>query len=350
MSATARAAVEAALHRFPVVSGHLDAATSGIPPVASVNATRTALAMWAGGQIDGPGYDHVVDRSRAAFARLIGVRTEDVACGPQVSPFAGLVAASLPRGAQVLLAEGDFASIVFPMLAQESRGVRIREAPLEQLVEAIDGSTTLVVVSAAQSGDGRVVDLDALAAAADHHGADVFLDATQAAGWMPIDGSRVTYVVAGAYKWLLSPRGTAFFAVRPEAAERLTPHTAGWYATDLPWDNCYGSPLRLSPTAKRFDVSPAWMCWAGTTPSLELIEELGVEAIGAYDLELAGRLREGLGMEPYPSPIVIADHPEAEERLARAGIRAAVRAGRVRLSCHLPSTEADVDRAIEALT
>lgn len=43
------------------------------------------------------------------------------------------------------------------------------------------------------------------------------------------------------------------------------------------------------------------------------------------------------------------DRPEAEQRRDGAGVRASVRAGRVRLSCHFPPTEADVDRAIDAL-
>jgi selenocysteine lyase/cysteine desulfurase len=37
-------------------------------------------------------------------------------------------------------------------------------------------------------------------------------------------------------------------------------------------------------------------------------------------------------------------------RLAAAGVRAAVRAERARLSFHLYTTEADVDRALEALS
>jgi selenocysteine lyase/cysteine desulfurase len=306
--------------------------------------------MWAGGQINGPGFDVSVDRARTAYAALLGVRAQDVACGNQISVYAGLVAASLEPGAEVIVAEGDFTSIVFPMLAQEARGVRVREVPLERVVDAIGARTTLVAVRAVQSRDGRVIDLDALARAADHHGADVFLDATQATGWLPIDGTRFTYVATGAYKWLLSPRGTAFMAIRPEAIARLTPHTAGWYAAASPWDSCYGGPLRLPPTAKRFDISPAWICWAGTAPSVELVAELGVEAIHAYDLALAGRLRDGLGMPPSDSAIAIVDHRDAEERLARAGVRASVRDGRVRLSCHLPATPTDIDRALEALT
>ena len=55
-------------------------------------------------------------------------------------------------------------------------------------------------------------------------------------------------------------------------------------------------------------------------------------------------------MPPYDSAIVIADRPDAEARLQRAGVKASVRAGRVRLSCHLPATVDDIDRALTALT
>ena len=340
----------AALERFPPVRGHLDAATSGVPPLAAVAAMREAVAAWAEGRIDGPGFDVAVDRSRAAFARIAGAEPGDVACGGSASVFAGLVAAAVPPGGEILVAAGDFTSVVFPMLVQQRRGVRVREVALERVPEAMSKDTALVAVSAVQSADGRVLDLDALAAASAHHGADVFLDVTQAAGWLPVGASRFAYVCGGAYKWLLSPRGTAFLAVRPDAVERVAPHTAGWYSAEDPWATCYGGPLRLPPTAKRFDVSPAWSCWAGTAPAVELVAELGVEAVGAYDLALASRLREGLGMPPADSAIVIAEHPDAAARLERAGVRASVRAGRVRLSCHLPATIADVDRALEALT
>jgi len=339
----------AALDRFPDVRGHLDVATSGLPPLIAVAAVHEAVAAWAEGRIDGASFDVAVDRSRAAFARLVGAEPCDVACGANVSVFAGLVAASVRPGSEVLVAAGDFTSVLFPILVQQSRGVRVREVPLGRLPEAVDARTSLVAVSAVQSADGRVLDLDALAAAAAEHGAEVFLDVTQAAGWLAVDASRFTYVCGGAYKWLLSPRGTAFLAVRPEAVERIAPHTAGWYAAQDPWSACYGGPLRLPHTAKRFDVSPAWICWAGTAPAIELVADLGVEAVGAYDLALAARLRDGLGIPPSDSAIVIAQSPDAARRLTRAGIRASVRAGRVRLSCHLPATFDDVDRALEAL-
>jgi selenocysteine lyase/cysteine desulfurase len=339
-----------ARERFPDVRGHLDAATTGVPPLAAVRATRAAIADWEQGTIDARRLDTDVERSREAFARIIGVPTAEVACGSQVSVFAGLVAASVPPGGEILTAAGDFTSVLFPMLAQEARGVRVREVELERLPEAIDARTTLVAVSAVQSADGRIVDLDRLAAAAEHHGAEVFLDATQAAGWLPLDGTRFTYVCAGAYKWLLSPRGTALMRVAPAATERVIAHTAGWYSAADPWSACYSGPLRLPSTAKRFDVSPAWTCWAGTAPALELIAELGPKRIGAYDRALADRLRDGLGIARSASAITTLDAPDAEQRLSDAGIRASVRAGRVRIACHLPATVQDVDRAVAALS
>ena len=237
-----------------------------MPPICAVDAVRDAVSAWAEGRIDALAFDEDVRRARAAFARIVGVGDDDVACGNAVSVFAGLVAASVPAGGEIVIAAGDFTSVVFPMLAEEPRGVRIREVPLERIAEAIDARTSLVAVSAVQSADGRLADLDALARAASHHGADVFLDVTQAAGWLPIDATRFTFVCAGAYKWLLSPRGTALLAIRPEAVRRVTPHTAGWYAGVDPWSCCYGGPLRLPATARRFDVSPAWTCWAEPGP------------------------------------------------------------------------------------
>ena len=339
-----------ARERFPDVRGHLDAATAGVPPLAAVRAARAAIADWEQGRIDARRLDTDVERSRAAFARILGVPATEIACGSQVSVFAGLVAASVPPGGEILTAAGDFTSVLFPMLAQETRGVRVREVELDRLPEAIDARTALVAVSAVQSADGRIADLDRLAAAASHHGAEVFLDVTQAAGWLPVDGALFTYVCAGAYKWLLSPRGTALMRVAPAATERITAHTAGWYAAADPWGACYGSPLRLPDTAKRFDVSPAWTCWAGTAPALELIDELGPQHIGAYDRALADRLRDGLGLTPSCSAITTLDVPGAEERLRSAGVRASVRAGRVRIACHLPATAQDVDLAVAALS
>ena len=157
-------------------------------------------------------------------------------------------------------------------------------------------------------------------------------------------------MAVGGYKWLMNPRGTGYAYLAPALRERLRPDAAGWYAGGDPHASYYGPPLRLADDARRFDISPAWFSWVGAAPALEVVAEIGVPAIGAHNVALANRFLTGLGRPPGESAIVSVDVPDAEQRLAAAGIRAAVRAGRVRASFHIYSTEADVDAALTALT
>jgi selenocysteine lyase/cysteine desulfurase len=257
----------------------------------------------------------------------------------------GLVALSLPRGARVVACAEDFTSVLFPLLAQESRGVHVDLVPLDEVAGAVDSSTALVAVSAVQSADGRLADLDAIAAT----GVPAFIDATQACGWLPLDASRFDYVACATYKWLLAPRGCAFMAVRQEAAERLTPHLAGWFAAETPAAS-YGGPLRLAGGARRFDVSPAWFSWVGQAASLELLERVGIAAIHDHDVALANRFRAGLGLSAGDSAIVsIRTGGGDVERLRAAGVMFADHGDLLRFSFHLYTGEADVDRALTAL-
>jgi selenocysteine lyase/cysteine desulfurase len=341
--------VKALLH-LPGARGYLNTASLGLPPEPVVAALRAELDAWAAGERDAPDYDADVDHARAAFARLAGVAEADVAISNQVSVCVGVVAGSLPAGARVLCAEDDFASLVHPFLARGD--LRVAHAPLDRLADAVDAGTDVVAVSAAQSADGRLADLDAIAAAAAHHGAMTVVDATQSAGWLPLDASRFDFTATAAYKWLLSPRGTAFLTVRPGRLEAVRPLVAGWYAAGADrWsDTLYGATLRLPPDARRLDVSPAWLSWIGTRAALDVLLGIGVEAIHAHDVALANRVRAGLGRPESDTAFVAVEGDAVDERLRAAGIAAATRAGRARLSFHLYNDDADADRALEALT
>ena len=80
-----------------------------------------------------------------------------------------------------------------------------------------------------------------------------------------------------------------------------------------------------------------------------MVERIGVAAIHDHNVALANRFLTGLGQPPGNSAIVTVDAADAEAKLAAAGVRAAVRAGRVRASFHVYSTPADVDLALDAL-
>lgn len=342
--------LDAVRDQFTPDPGFFNTASLGAPPRVTVEAVRAAIDAWSVGRATATDFDVSVVGAREAFAHLVGVPATSVAAGSTVSPFVGLIAASLPEGAEVLVADDDFTSLLFPFAAQESRGVTLRSVPLASLPSAVRETTTLVAVSAVQSSDGTLVDLAALRSAVSATGARLLLDTTQSTGWLPLDLSWVDYAVCGAYKWLLSPRGSAFLVVRPDRMESLTPHAANWYAGADIWASIYGLPLRLSDEARRFDTSPAWFSWVGTATSLGLLADLDPTEVHAHDVGLANSLRAGLGLPPGDSAIVSVPMDAAgRERLKAAGVRTAVRAGAVRFSCHLYTQQSDVDLVLQAL-
>jgi selenocysteine lyase/cysteine desulfurase len=334
---------------FPRVTGYLNTAALGLPSMAAVAALEARIAEWQRGESEARSFDEDVARSRRAFAALVNSPVSDVAIVSQTSLVAGLVAASLPDGARVLVAEEDFTSVLFPFLVD--RRLQVKSVPLARLLDEIQPSTDLIAVSAVQSADGRTLDLAELAGAANRVGARTFVDVTQAAGWLPLEAARFDVTSCSAYKWLCCPRGVAFLTARPEARAWLVPRFANWYAASDPWTGIYGPPLRLAEDARRYDASPAWLCWVGAAPVLEHIEKLGVERIHRHNTGLAADLLRRLNLPPaaLPSAIVSVDHPNALERLNAAGVRCAGRAGRTRLSFHMYSTAADVDAVVEVL-
>jgi selenocysteine lyase/cysteine desulfurase len=326
---------------FSPETAYLNTAGYGLPPRPAFEALTQAVDQWRHGRTPWAKWQESVDVARELFARMVGVDTESVAVGTQVSAFVALVALSLPAGARVVAAEEDFTSVLYPFLARDD--LRVDLVPLAEIPRAISADTDLVAVSAVQSADGRVADLDAIAAA----GVPTLIDATQGCGWLPFDAARFDYVVCATYKWLLAPRGCALMTMRPDAAERLTPHLAGWFAAETPAAS-YGGPLRLAGGARRFDISPAWFSWVAQAPALEVLLDVGVEAIHDHDVDLANRFRAGLGLPSSDSAIVaVAPADGARERLGSAGVMYADHGDVLRFSFHLYSTPEHVDRALD---
>ena len=342
--------VEGAHAEFDPTVTYLNTATYGLPPRRSWAELERAQAAYRAGRVSPLSYDRSVQRARSAFARLVDIDVAQVAVGAQMSGFVGLIAASLPAGSEVLTATGDFTSLLFPFHVQQASGLIVREAPLDAIAESVTDRTALVAVSLVQSADGRLLDLPGLREACDRTGSRILLDITQAAGWLPVDAGTVDYTVCGGYKWLLTPRGTAYLTVRPELMDGLLPLQAGWYAGEDPWQSIYGGPLRLAADARRFDLSPAWHSWVAAAPALEMLAEIDSTALQAHSVGLANRFRAGLGLAPGDSAIVsLVVDDQASEALREAEIAAASRAGRLRLSFHLANDEGDVAHAVTVI-
>lgn len=333
---------------------YLNTASQGLLPERSAAVLRTAVSEMTAGTLDMVRCFEQVDAARASFAALAGVAAEQVAVGTSVAVHVGLVAASLPPGSRVLTVEGDFASVVNPFAVRDD--LHVRAVPLAELADTVTADTDLVAFSAVQSADGRIADLDGVRAAARRHGCRTLVDATQAAGWLPLDLGRFDYAVCGAYKWLLCPRGTSFLVVTDESGPLLALH-ASWVAGESPWEMCYGPVPRPAPGARRYDEPVPFLPYLAAAESLRLLAGIGVDRVAAHNTGLAARFRaaaSGAGLAVVPGDSAIVSLPglgeEGRARAARAGVGVSVRAGDLRAAFHLYNTEADADALLRALT
>ncbi|MEV6116785.1 aminotransferase class V-fold PLP-dependent enzyme [Streptomyces sp. NPDC052109] len=338
---------------FRPKSTYLNTASNGLLPARTVTALHEAAVLRAEGRPLLPLYEDV-EACRAAYARLAGVPATRVAAGASVAAHSGVIAASLPAGAEVLTAEDDFTSVLNPFHVRGD--LEVRTVPLERIAESVRPGTALVAVSAVQSADGRVADLPALREAAREHGARTYVDFSQSAGWLPMDADAHDFTAAVSFKWLLGPHGVAFLTV-PEDFGGLTPVLAGWVAGEAPWDSCYGPVAELAHSARRFDLTHALFTYAGLRRSLELIEEAGLSALHEHAVSLADRFRAGvseLGHDPVPAPgsaiVSVPGLGSRQPELSEAGIEVSNRAGNLRAAFHLYNTATDVDRLLDVLS
>ena len=325
----------------------LNSATYGLPSRRTSEALHAALRSWELGELAPASFDESVALAREAFARMAGVQADTVAMGGSVSALLGLVASALPDGTRVATFTHEFTSVTAPFDAQ-GRGITVTALEPGEL-ERRAGEFDYVAVSLVQSSDGRMLDVAALRAAIAGSSTRVILDVTQAMGWMRLDVAWADVVVGGSYKWLLSPRGAAWMAVQPPLAATLTPHAANWYSSETPWSNTYSLPSLQAPDARRLDASPAWFTVLGAGIAMPWLASLDATAVQAHCVGLTNTVRSELGLPPADSAILALEVPDAAARLESAGIRAAVRAGRARVSFHLYNDMSDVEALLTAL-
>jgi len=335
---------------------YLDSATYGLPPRPTVQAVQQALSTWQAGTADWVrDWDQRGEDCRASFARLIGAEPSAIALLPTVSVGVSTVAATLRSTDEVLIADDEFVSVVYPVLvAARERGATVRSVPFDELAKSVRSSTTLVAFSLVQSQSGRGAALAEIVAACRANGARSLIDATHAVPFVPLapEINNIDYLVCAAYKHLLSPRGVAFMFIAREHWDALPPIQANWRSSSKPYGSFYGPPLDLAADAARFDVSLAWHAWVGAAESLKLLADWQQRGLIEEARGLACRLARGLDLlEPLGAVVSVPvdDADAVRDRLAEQGIRAAVRAGSVRLSPHVYNTVEHIDKAAAAL-
>jgi selenocysteine lyase/cysteine desulfurase len=321
-------------------------------------------------------YDAEVERVRGRAAVLLGAGADEIAFAKNTSEGLGLVAAGIDwqRGDRVITCDLEYPSNVYAWWSLRSRGVETvmlrsqdGRLPVETVEEALrHPRTRLLALSSVEFGSGARNDLPVLGRLCRERGVLFCVDAIQSLGCFPLDVAEchVDFLAADGHKWLLSVEGCGLFYCRRALLERLTPRVIGWRSVtdNLDFDRYH---LELQPGAGRFEEgTPNTPGIFGLGAAIDLLLELGVEAIGRRVLDLTDQLCEGLaargaeiasprgaGLSSGIVAFRLADEPPARTvaRLRAAGVFVVARRGCVRASPHFYNSPGDLERLLRAL-
>lgn len=328
------------------------------------------------------------ERVRAQLGRLINADAADLALVPNTSHGVMTVALCLPwrRGDRIVLFKGEFPTNITPwQQAARRHGLEIvwldaeafrhdRDSALEQLEDELRRGVRLVAISAVQFSTGQRMPLEAIGGLCRRHGSELFVDAIQAFGVVPLDVATmgIDYLTTGSHKWLMAPEGLGAFYASPEAARKLEPNVAAWLSHEDPFAFLTHGPGELRydrPIVKTARMAEAGtfnvLATAGLEASLGLIEQLGVGSIlehvqAWHDAAEPGLVERGfesarmsdpggrsgiLSIRP-PDP---ATTPAWAAALADLGISCGTPDGWLRLSPHWPNALDEPYRLLAAV-
>jgi selenocysteine lyase/cysteine desulfurase len=247
----------------------------------------------------------------------------------------------------------------------------VRMAPLtdgfataEGFASVVDARTRLVSVPLVSYRHGQRLPVADIAATAREHGAQVFVDAYQACGVVPVDVRDLDcdYLVSGALKYLLGIAGIAFLYVRRGTPRDLDPRLTGWFGRVDPF-SFDPTGVDFPAAARRYEVgTPAVSAAYAAAAGLDLLSSLDPAAVHRHVVETTGRLHRALADigerigspagdgDRGPMVALYDDDPEKlAAHLAESRIVTSPRGRLLRLSVHYYTDDSDIDAVVRAV-
>ncbi|MCA9596095.1 MAG: aminotransferase class V-fold PLP-dependent enzyme [Myxococcales bacterium] len=369
-----------------VYANHAAVSPPSAPVVAAAQRALSDVARRGVGAV----HDWVAQRTRlkGRLADLIGMQAEDVGLVSNTTRGVTDVALCFPWRSKdrVVVFAGEFPANVTPwQRAAELFDLEVRmlstrsfeedpEAGLAAVRAELEGGARLVAVSVVEFSTGLRMPTQELAALCHEYGAELFVDAIQALGVVPLNMREegIDYLTCGSHKWLMGLEGAGFVAIAPERVAALRPYVAGWLSHEQPLEFLfsgaghlrYDRPIRKSADFLEGGAQNA-VGFAALEAAVELIAGLGVPQVFAHVSAWLDALepalvergfqsrrsarpeqRSGtLSLLPPPGVDVTALH----QRLTAAGVSCSMPDGLLRFSPHWPNASSEIDVILKAL-
>ena len=316
------------------------------------------------------------DQLHKTAADFVRAEPYEIAGGSSATELLSSLAWSISpkKGENIVSTSSAFPSTVYPwsrVAATTGAEIRLAESKkgfstTDAIRSLIDKNTSVVCISHTEFSNGYTYDLEKLSELAHKKGAILVVDATQSAGAIPIDvkKSRIDVLVAGSYKWLCGPFGSAFMYIRHNLAKRLNPGLVGFRSHKNMWD-LDAARLRYNDNTSKFEFSTlAFGCILGLAESLHYLNGIGIENIYRYNFFLTDCLIDGLkkadakiissDRSKYRSPIITAKFKNKDSEsmindLRYAKIFVSQRKEWVRFSPHFYNTLDDIEFVISEI-
>jgi len=312
------------------------------------------------------------DGLRSVTAKLINADPGEIAIVKNTSEGIAIVALGIDwkAGDRIVAFREEFpANYYIWKKLEEWKGVQVEWLsyldPLER-VEAAARGARLLAISYVQYLSGYRADLEAIGEICERHGVFFFVDAIQGMGAFPLDvrKMKIHALAADGHKWMLGPEGCGVLYVQQDRQDEIEPVEFGW-TTVAGYVDYASRDMGLRKDAGRYECGTLNTvgCF-GLRSSIELILEVGVEAIAAHVQLLGDLLAEGARAKGYElmgertpqtgAGIVSIRKPGVDARmtfgkLKENGITSAPRQGWVRMSPHFYISPADIDQVVATL-
>ncbi len=368
-------------HEFPVVQERIFLAHAGVCPLPRRVADAIAATAQRGARNDQENeVAPLLKHTRGLAAQLLAAKPEEIAFVGPTSLALSMVAAGLSfrKGSNILVYHDDFPSNVYPWMALADRGVEVRFLNTRDLgrirridvLGQIDEQTRLVALTSCHYLSGFRVELEAIGRELSQRGILFCVDGIQTLGAFPTTVEHVDFLAADSHKWLLGPCAAGILYVRQSRLDTLHPVVYGWHNVRSA-NYVAEEDIVFRPDARRYEAgSHNLLGLAGLSAALELLLEIGIDAIGRELLRKRAWLVPALQAKgwtvlnadaaiPNASGIITIHRPDTDlpalhQRLTDAHIVTSLRSDRagqryLRLSPHFYNTDAELHRVIEML-